>query len=125
MAFEASQVNISSDHKQRFWQDGAVQIKGAFDPAWIAHLARCVELSMASRGRYTRQQSAPDDPGYFFSDYWASDRVPGLAQFASDSPAAEIAGNLLRSSTARFFFDAVWVKEPGTVKRSDWHQDQP
>lgn len=110
---------------ETFVRDGAVQIKGAFERATLAQLADCVEAAMAGAGRYTRIQSGLDDPGLFFSDYWASERVPGLRAFAAGSPTAEIAGRLMQSASARFFFDAIWVKEPGTIKRSAWHQDQP
>lgn len=118
-------IPVSSEHIETFNRDGAVKINGAFDHATLEKLADCIELAMAGRGPYTRTQSGPEDPGLFFSDYWPSKRVAGLRAFASHSPAAEIAGRLMQSASARFFFDAIWVKEPGTVKRSAWHQDQP
>ena len=108
-----------------FERDGAVCLRQMFAPEWLDDLAGAIEETMASSGPYTKTQSNPGDPGFYFSDYWASHRVGRLASFALNSPAAEIAATVLRSERANFFFDAVWVKEPLTRHRSAWHQDQP
>ena len=42
-----------------------------------------------------------------------------------NSPAAEIAGRIMESSTATFLYDQMLVKEPGSQQRTPWHQDQP
>jgi len=108
-----------------FERDGAVCLRQMFGQEWLDLLAQGVENAMSSSGRYTRQQSGDDDPGLYFSDYWASQRTPALREFVLNSPAAHITKDILRSSRINFFYDAVWVKEPGTQKRGAWHQDQP
>lgn len=115
---------LSTAHKT-FNTDGAVKLSGVFTQQQLDLLAVAVNKAMSSKDRYTRIQSSADDPGKFFSDYWASDRVPEIKHFLHQSPAAELAAGVLNSNTARFFFDAIWVKEPGTQKVSTWHQDQP
>ena len=116
---------VSQSDIDTFEQDGAVCLRQMFDPEWLDYLAGAIEQAMAGTGPYTKTQSEPGDPGFYFSDYWASHRVDSLAHFTLNSPAAEIAATLLRSQRANFFFDAIWVKEPLTGKRSGWHQDQP
>ncbi len=108
-----------------FGTDGAICLKGIIPPRWVAVLEDGIKGAMASSGRYTRRQSDDDDPGFFFSDFGASARVPALMNYALQSPAGEIAATLMRSRRANFLYDAVWVKEPGTAKPSAWHQDQP
>ena len=41
------------------------------------------------------------------------------------SPAAGIAAALMGSANADFFYDQLFVKEPGTAHPTPWHQDQP
>ena len=53
---------------------------------------------------------------YAYTEYFLSRRLDPFCDFALGSPAGEVASRLLRSSE---------VKEPGTVKPSQWHQDQP
>ena len=116
---------VSQQDIDSFERDGAVCLRGMFAEEWLDYLAGAIDEAMSSSGPYTKTQSNPGDPGFYFSDYWASKRVERLNYFAHNSPAAEIAANLLRSRRSNFFFDAVWVKEPGTEQRSGWHQDQP
>ena len=118
-------TRISAEDIKTFERDGAVCLRGMFGQEWLDFLGGAIEEAMAGSGPYTKTQSQAGDPGFYFSDYWASKRVERLAYFALNSPAAEISANLLRSKRANFFFDAVWVKEPQTVQRSGWHQDQP
>lgn len=118
-------ATITPQDTDTFERDGAVCLRGMFGEEWLDYLAGAIEEAMSGSGPYTKTQSNPDDPGFYFSDYWASKRVERLEYFALNSPAAEIAASLVRSVRANFFFDAVWVKEPRTAQRSGWHQDQP
>ena len=51
-------------------------------------------------------------------------RIPELRRFALESPAGAVAARMMRSERVGFFFDGLFVKEPGTRKESAWHQDQ-
>src|SRR5438034_269847 len=73
---------------------------------------------------HTLQQTTAE-PGFFLTDFCMAQRIPELRQFLFDSPAAEIAARAMRSQRVNFFYDAIWVKEQGTPKRTRWHQDQP
>lgn len=116
---------ITDDNVTAFERDGAVCLRGMFAQSWLDLLAEGVEQALVTSGPYSRQQTQDGEPGRYFSDYGASHRVAELNRFALESPAAEVAARLIRSQRANFFFDGVWVKEPGTAKRSAWHQDQP
>lgn len=107
-----------------FERDGAVCLRGALGPEWVALITRGIERALREPGPYARVQSAPDDPGHFHTDYYMWRRVPELERFARDGPGGEIAARLLRSTEVNFFYDGLFVKEPGTLKPSLWHQDQ-
>ena len=44
---------------------------------------------------------------------------------AINSPAAEIAARLMRLDQVRFFYDQLFIKEPGTLAPTAWHNDLP
>ena len=44
---------------------------------------------------------------------------------ARRGPGGAIAARLTESASVHFFYDGLFVKEPGTERASDWHQDQP
>ncbi len=107
-----------------FEADGAVALKGVYQPEWVELLREGVDEAMRTCDRYARRIQDEGEPD-FFTDYIASDRVPALKRFALEGPAAELSAAIMRSKRANFLFDGVFVKEPGVAKRSVWHQDQP
>ena len=110
---------------EAFERDGAVCVRGAFSPQWIERLRAGVDEAMAHPGPMAKVNQAADEPGLFFSDFHMWRRLPAFRSYVFDSPAGEIAARLMRSSKANFFYDVLWIKEPGTTRPSAWHQDQP
>lgn len=112
---------ITPDQIEAYDRDGAICLRGLFDVAWLDRLAVGMEKNFASPG--------PDamhyDPGGFHDDYCNWTRIAEYEDFIRRSPAAEIAGRLMRSRSARIYHDHVLVKEPGTAKVTPWHHDQP
>ncbi|MCG8694078.1 MAG: phytanoyl-CoA dioxygenase family protein [Minwuiales bacterium] len=116
---------IADEDVAAYERDGAVCLRGLFGPEWLDLLARGVARNMAEPGRYARHYTGEGDPGLFFGDYCNWDRIPEYRTFAFESPAAAIAGRLMRSRKVNFFHEHVLVKEPGTADRTPWHHDQP
>ena len=104
--------------------DGAVVLRGMVGRKWLDLIAAGIEKDLKTPGPYGRVQSDPDDPGFFFTDYYAWRHVPELERFARESPGAAIAAKLTRSKQINYFFDGVFVKNAGTKKTTNWHQDQ-
>ncbi|MGK0169723.1 MAG: ectoine hydroxylase-related dioxygenase (phytanoyl-CoA dioxygenase family) [Gammaproteobacteria bacterium] len=104
---------------------GAVCLRGVFEPQWLAMLAAGVEENMRAPGPHAKYYTEAGAPGYFFGDYCNWQRIEPYRQFALESPAAEIAGALMRSQKVNFFHEHVLVKEPATSDRTPWHHDQP
>ena len=60
--------------------------------------------------------------------FWDSQAWQGIKEyqkFIFSSPAAQLAGKLLQSREINFFFDAVFVRSPGSRFSTPWHQDEP
>ena len=65
-----------------------------------------------------RIAKAGGESGQFFKDYHMARRLPAFRDFVTQSPIGEIVATLMKSSKANFFYDVLWIKEPGTSKAS-------
>ena len=108
-----------------FRRDGAVRVRGAFSEDEVALVASGIDRNLAEPSERALVASRPDDPGRFFEDFCGWQRISEYEQFIRESPAAEIAGELMGSQQVRLFHDHVLVKEPATRQPTPWHQDQP
>mmetsp|Transcript_86068 Transcript_86068/g.230365 ORF Transcript_86068/g.230365 Transcript_86068/m.230365 type:complete len:251 (-) Transcript_86068:9-761(-) len=52
-----------------------------------------------------------------------SRKYTAVENFVLESPAAEIAARVMGCPRVAFFYDFLFVKEPGTQDRTPWHQD--
>jgi ectoine hydroxylase-related dioxygenase (phytanoyl-CoA dioxygenase family) len=80
---------------------------------------------MADPGEFSKNYTTEGDGGNFFGDYCNWARIPEYRSFFFDSPAGEMAAELMQSQTVRIFHEHVLVKEPGTSNPTPWHHDQP
>ncbi|NNE80294.1 MAG: phytanoyl-CoA dioxygenase [Silicimonas sp.] len=109
---------------ETFQRDGVVLIKGLFADH-VDTLRAGIERNMSNPGPYAAENLKEGDTGRFFDDYCNWTRIPEFADVVHQSPAAEVAADLMRSETVQMFHDHVLVKEPGTSKATPWHQDGP
>lgn len=107
-----------------FQRDGVVLIKGLF-AGHVDTIRAGIEANMAAPGPYAAENLKDGEQGRFFDDYCNWQRIPEFERVIRDSPAAEVAADLMGSDTAQLFHDHVLVKEPGTSKPTPWHSDGP
>lgn len=106
-------------------RDGVVRLSNVFDLRWLALIGEAVEDARRFPGpqaRFWRTDAAHSE---FYEEANVSRRSASIRQYIEHSPAAEIAASLMRSATATFVYDQLFVKDPGIVKGTDWHQDAP
>ncbi len=118
-------VGISDADVAAFRRDGAVCLRGLFEPEWIAALADAVERDKAAPGPMVRHNTPAGNPGEFFVDFQLWRRFDTCRRFVFESPAARIAARMLGAGRITFYHDHLLVKEPGTAERTPWHHDQP
>jgi ectoine hydroxylase-related dioxygenase (phytanoyl-CoA dioxygenase family) len=116
---------IADAERAAYARDGVVMLAGMFDADWIARLCGAIDRDMARPSAMATDFNAPGTPGRFFGDMfmWTWDADFRAAVF--DSPAPAIAAALMGAARVHFFYDQLFVKEPGTTKPTPWHQDQP
>jgi len=108
-----------------YHRDGVVLIKDMFDSDWIDVLKRGLTNNCENPTHRARTWDRDAEGRTMFWDSQAWQEVDEYQQFIFKSPAAEIAGKLLKATEINFFFDAVFVRSPGTQFSTPWHQDEP
>ncbi len=107
-----------------FQKDGVVLIRGLFKDH-VEEIRKGIERNMADPGPYAAENLKAGEGGRFFDDYCNWTRIPEFEDVIRNSPAAEVAADLMKSQRVQVFHDHVLVKEPGTSKPTPWHQDGP
>lgn len=115
---------VTQEMIDTYQQDGVVLIKGLFADH-VETLREGVAANMAEPGPYASENKKEGETGRFFDDYCNWSRIEQFQTVIQDSPAAEVAADLMQSQTVQMFHDHVLVKEPGTSMATPWHQDGP
>ncbi len=117
--------NIEQDEIERYERDGAICLRGLFEQRWVERLRDAIDRLLGSERGKRGDLTALGGTGRFNNGslMWRFD--PDFKAFVFESPAAEIARQMMRSRTSRFLYDHMFVKEPGTKEVTPWHHDQP
>jgi len=122
MSLAASPIRkLTPQEIQAYQDDGVVMVKGLVEPSWLNMIEQGVEdaLNNASvMGKFMSRKTQ----GYNM-DAFLWKRVDVLRDLIYYSPFAHWAQQLMGSKEVRFFYDQMFVKEPGTDAPTPWHQD--
>lgn len=116
---------ITSDEISTYHRDGVVLLKEIFDSDWITILKQGLVNNGSNPTHRARTWDRDAEGRTMFWDSQAWQEIEEYRQFIFNSPAAELAGRVLKASQINFFFDAVFVRSPGTQFSTPWHQDEP
>jgi ectoine hydroxylase-related dioxygenase (phytanoyl-CoA dioxygenase family) len=112
---------LSDDEVTAFWRDGVICCRDVMPAAWIERVAEAIERNLATPSAIGELISLPDR-GYVNDIFmWLDD--DDYRAFVLDSPAAALAQQVLGSSGVTFFYDQIFVKEPGADVPTPWHHD--
>jgi len=104
-------------------RDGAVVVRGVLPPDWVERMRDAIEAELAAPSATSAEYGRA--AGRFYGDFFLWLRSDAFRDFALSSPLPAVAAELMRSRTAHLFYDQLFVKEPGSVERTPWHQDLP
>lgn len=116
---------ITDDEVATYHRDGVVLLRSMFDHEWINLLDEGLDTQLAAPTARARAWDRDVGGSTMFWDSQAWLDVEQYQRFVFESPAAEIAGRIMDASEVNFFFDAVFVRSPGTQFSTPWHQDEP
>jgi ectoine hydroxylase-related dioxygenase (phytanoyl-CoA dioxygenase family) len=117
--------DVTAEQLSAFAEAGVVKIPRAIDRGWIAPLLELSERKLARPSRWVTDSNRGAPSDRIFTDRYLWRDEPLVRRFAFESGLAGLAGRLMRSSTVRFYFDQLLVKQPGTTEPTPWHQDIP
>lgn len=116
-------------------RDGVVCVRSVVDPATVQQLLNASNALMDQGPRefdpskslvhLGDMESVADEPGRFFGGVFMSQEEPVFRDFALHSALPETAAALMQSDVARFFYDQLFMKDPGTISPTTWHNDMP
>ena len=118
---------VTDDDVATFERDGAVCLREVVAPPWLDRLRDGVEQILRAPGPHHHVQTSETDAGLFVTEYALARRLSIFERFVYESPLAALAAALLHCDEIRSFHRnfAAFVKQPGTEKISQYHQDQP
>ena len=116
---------ISAQEKADYERDGVVNLSGMFYADWVERLRNAIQRDMDDPGPMATNFNAEGTPGRFFGDMFMWTRDPDFRAVFVDSAGPAIAAGMMGAKKVNVFYDQLFAKEPGTVKPTPWHQDQP
>jgi len=118
--------DVSTDSIATFQRDGVVLLRGAFAD-WVDRLRAGLQRNMDYPDNYAFpcDSVAPGGKGRFFDSYCNWHRIPEYTEFVGSSAAASMACQFMSSTSAQFFHEHVFSKDPGTQTATPWHHDLP
>jgi ectoine hydroxylase-related dioxygenase (phytanoyl-CoA dioxygenase family) len=116
---------ISREAIEQYEADGVVCIRGQFDQDWVNLMRDACVGTMNNPKAKSREVDDADDPGYYFVSSHMARQDEIFHRFVIESPAAEIAARVMQLDEVRFFYDQLFIKDPGTRAPTPWHNDQP
>lgn len=115
------QKNLTEKEIETYRRDGVIMIKGLLQDNWLNLMESGVEEARHSASMAGKAMSAKS-PGYQMDAYlWK--RIDAIRDLIYYSPFARWAQQLMGSNEVRFFYDQMFIKEPGTDAPTPWHQD--
>jgi ectoine hydroxylase-related dioxygenase (phytanoyl-CoA dioxygenase family) len=122
MSFPAYPTRVlTAEEVQRYRDDGVIMIKGAIDPNWMALIESGIEEARHKASMVGRFMSRKVE-GYQM-DIFLWKRIDALRDLIYYGPFARWAQQLMGAQEVRFFYDQMFIKEPGTDAPTPWHQD--
>ena len=114
---------LSGEEIDFYKNQGAIVINNIFSP-WIDLLRTGFDKVLKEPGPHARE-NVINEEGRFFEDYCNWQRINEFKKFAEESPAAQIVAEATGSKSIQLFHEHIFVKDPGTLKETPWHQDMP
>ena len=122
-AIYARVMNITEEHIDQYWSDGATVLRDVISPDWQRRLAAAIERDIENPGPFDHSFDVAGGRFHGNLRIWQND--PDFHAFCLDSPAVDIARTFLRASRLNLLYDQLFVKEAGANHRTRWHNDQP
>ena len=108
--------------REAYRRDGVVKLAGALDADRVAETLAAYEWSLANPGPgASRDRHTPELT--FYNDLFNPQALVGYRAMLEASPLPGYVAELWETPDVWFFYEQVFLKEGGEVRRTPWHQD--
>lgn len=116
---------VTDDERAAYERDGAALLKGIVPDEWVAYMSAAIDRLTQHPDPSSQNYAEAGRPRFFGQSFpWLLDEA--FKAWALSGPMPVIARQVLTGADSlNFFYDQVFVKEPGTPKPTLWHQDYP
>jgi ectoine hydroxylase-related dioxygenase (phytanoyl-CoA dioxygenase family) len=122
---EGGMTSLTHEDVEAYQRDGVICLREVFDTRWLDIVAKGIRRNLEDPALRYKNVSASGSTGRYLTGMWNWQRIPEFEDFALNSPAGAIAGQLMQADAAVFLEDNWFIKEPGATGRTPWHQDEP
>lgn len=126
MIADATNYRVADADLEAFGRDGVVCLRNVVAAEEVTRM-RDASLAFMNEGKGRTRDGASDKQsgGRFFSAAFLGTIDPAFATFAADSVLPEVAAQLMKVDQVRFYYDQLFIKEPGATSPTAWHNDLP
>ena len=107
-----------------YQEKGVVFLHNIINKYWLDKLKSGIKKNFLSPSKYKCVYEKLDNNELFYDDYCNWQKISEYKDFLFNSGIAKIASQLMKSNKVNLFHEHVLIKEPGSKKRTPWHQDQ-
>ena len=125
MRYQGTGMTLTRKDIEAFHADGAIALRGVVSTDWLRVLADAIEDDIANPGSFYHGYEPEDGQGRFHGNLRTWEFHDGFRRFCFESPLPRMAAEILGCRRINLLYDQLFVKEPGTLNRTRWHNDQP
>ncbi len=122
---ETAYRDLTDAEIESYHTEGVALVKQCVDPTWIERMVIAINKQLSNPGKWVQDTNPGSDNKRFLHDRYLWPTENEFRNYVFNSGVAELAAQAMRSSSARIYFDHVFVKEPNTDEEFFWHQDLP
>ena len=114
---------VTPEIRAEYERDGVTVVRNAVSQRWVEALRQGCVVAQDEPGPYGEYLHKPTDEGIFFTDLELARRLPLFSAFSRYGPCGALVGKVMGSSSVRYLYDQLFVKEKGVSTKTPWHQD--
>ena len=118
-------LNLGKDIIREYNEKGASVLRQCVNQKWIEKLRKAIEKDISNPGPFVHCYKAENGAGAFHGNLRTWENDLSLKSFCFESALPELASKLMESKYINLFYDQLFIKEPETLNRTRWHNDQP
>lgn len=122
---DVTTTEVTAEELTSLHTDGVIPLRGVVDSRWLGVVGDAIERDIARPGPYYHGYVPDNGVGKFHGNVRLCESDDGMREFCLNGPLPQLAAQCFDTEKINFFYDQLFVKEPGTVNRTRWHNDLP